>query len=160
MKKSSNNKKQGFTIIEVLIVLAIAGVIMLVIFLAVPSLQRNSRNSQRRSDAAHLSGLVNEYAANHAGRLPVAVGGAANQLDLTDEEFAIIDPKPVTANIFCPSGCSAVGTASTFPANNTTLLVVEGWRCNTTDNTLEVATRAFAITFMVETGGTDQRSCI
>ncbi|HET9850063.1 MAG TPA: type II secretion system protein [Candidatus Saccharimonadales bacterium] len=69
--KKQNNK--GFTIIEVLIVLAIAGVIMLVVFLAVPSLQRNSRNTQRKSDVSHLAGLINEYESNNAGSPPTAI---------------------------------------------------------------------------------------
>ncbi|MDQ3065292.1 MAG: prepilin-type N-terminal cleavage/methylation domain-containing protein, partial [bacterium] len=40
LSRIKNNNK-GFTIIEVLIVLAIAGLIMLIVFLAVPALQRN-----------------------------------------------------------------------------------------------------------------------
>lgn len=52
--------RSGFTIIEVMIVLAIAGVIMLAVFLAVPALQRNSRNSQRQSDASLIAAAVNE----------------------------------------------------------------------------------------------------
>ena len=59
MKKNLFNKK-GFTIIEVLIVLAIAGLILLIVFMAVPALQRNSRNTQRNNDAATLGGAVNE----------------------------------------------------------------------------------------------------
>jgi prepilin-type N-terminal cleavage/methylation domain-containing protein len=47
MSKELTKKADGFTIIEVMIVLAIAGLIMLVVFLAVPSLQRNSRNEPR-----------------------------------------------------------------------------------------------------------------
>ena len=50
------NRKDGFTIIEVLIVLAIAGLIMLIVFLAVPALQRNSRNTQRKNDVANILG--------------------------------------------------------------------------------------------------------
>ncbi|MDB5161280.1 MAG: hypothetical protein JWO96_660, partial [Candidatus Saccharibacteria bacterium] len=64
MSVKLNKKEKGFTIIEVLIVLAIAGVIMLVVFLAVPALQRNSKNTQRRADVAHMAGLINEYEAN------------------------------------------------------------------------------------------------
>jgi prepilin-type N-terminal cleavage/methylation domain-containing protein len=60
-----NNK--GFTIIEVLIVLAIAGVIMLVVFLAVPQLQRNSRNTQRTSDASLIAAGINECLTNRNG---------------------------------------------------------------------------------------------
>jgi len=48
------SKSNGFTIIEVLIVLAIAGLIMVVVFLAVPALQRNNRNNTRKTDARYL----------------------------------------------------------------------------------------------------------
>jgi prepilin-type N-terminal cleavage/methylation domain-containing protein len=49
-KKSSG----GFTIIEVIIVLAIATLIMLIVFLAVPALKRSNRNAARKRDAAYL----------------------------------------------------------------------------------------------------------
>lgn len=55
---------KGFTIIEVLIVLAIAGLIMLIVFLAVPALQRNTRNARRRSDLARFYTSVREYQTN------------------------------------------------------------------------------------------------
>lgn len=48
-------KQRGFTIIEVVLVLAIAGLIFLVVFLAVPALQASQRNQQRTSDLARLS---------------------------------------------------------------------------------------------------------
>jgi len=71
----SNIKKRsegGFTIIEVLIVLAIAGLIMLIVFLAVPALQRNSRNTQRKNDVSGLLSAVNEYANNNQGSYPAS----------------------------------------------------------------------------------------
>ena len=36
--------KKGFTIIEVVLVLAIAGLIFLMVFIALPALQRSQRN--------------------------------------------------------------------------------------------------------------------
>jgi prepilin-type N-terminal cleavage/methylation domain-containing protein len=68
LKKSDSEK--GFTIIEVMIVLAIAGLILLIVFLAVPALQRNSRNTQRKNDVANVAGAVNEYVSNNSGKLP------------------------------------------------------------------------------------------
>jgi prepilin-type N-terminal cleavage/methylation domain-containing protein len=68
--------EKGFTIIEVLIVLAIAGMIMLVVFLAVPALQRNSRNTQRKADVAGILAAYNDYMSNNAGQLP-ATGATA-----------------------------------------------------------------------------------
>lgn len=48
-------RDKGFTIVEVLIVLAIAGLIMVVVFLAVPQLQRNNRNNTRKTDARFVA---------------------------------------------------------------------------------------------------------
>lgn len=63
------NKTEGFTIIEVLIVLAIAGLIMLVVFLAVPALQRNQRNTGRTNDASLVLSAVSECLANKNGQV-------------------------------------------------------------------------------------------
>jgi prepilin-type N-terminal cleavage/methylation domain-containing protein len=49
------NRRHGFTIIEVLVVLAVAGVIMLVVFMAVPALQRMSRNNTTKNEASSLA---------------------------------------------------------------------------------------------------------
>lgn len=67
MHKLLKKDKKGFTIIEVLIVLAIAGLILLIVFLAVPSLQRNSRNTTRNNEAARISAAVTECLTNRNG---------------------------------------------------------------------------------------------
>jgi prepilin-type N-terminal cleavage/methylation domain-containing protein len=59
--------QKGFTIIEVLIVLAIAGLIMLIVFLAVPALQRNQRNNARNADASRWAAAVSECLSNRNG---------------------------------------------------------------------------------------------
>lgn len=71
--KHLKNRQQGFTIIEVMIVLVIAAVILLIVFLAVPALQRNSRNTQRKNDVAGVLGAINEYMANNNGAYPAVV---------------------------------------------------------------------------------------
>ncbi|MDL2363582.1 MAG: type II secretion system protein [Patescibacteria group bacterium] len=70
LKKLNKSKSDGFTIIEVMIVLAIAGLILLIVFLAVPALQRNARNTQRKNDVGGLLSAVAEYSSNHQGSLP------------------------------------------------------------------------------------------
>ncbi len=62
--------KKGFTIIEVVLVLAIAGLIFLMVFIALPALQRSQRNTRRRSDMARILSAFTEYAANNGGSLP------------------------------------------------------------------------------------------
>lgn len=72
MNTKIRNKLEGFTIIEVMIVLAIAGLIMLIVFLAIPALQRNSKNTQYRSEAANITSAVQEYITNNNGSPLVA----------------------------------------------------------------------------------------
>jgi prepilin-type N-terminal cleavage/methylation domain-containing protein len=64
MKQPHPNNKWGFTIIEVMIVLAIAGLIMLIVFLAVPALGRNARNTERRNDLGKFVAAIEEYRIN------------------------------------------------------------------------------------------------
>ncbi len=70
MKKISNDKKRGFTIIEVSLVLAIAGLIFLMIFVALPALQRNSRDAQRKDDLMTYLEQLKKYQTNNRGNLP------------------------------------------------------------------------------------------
>lgn len=72
MAKQSVKSKKGFTIIEVVLVLAIAGLIFLMVFVALPALQRSQRDTQRRQDYADLSSAISSYMTNNNGRLPAA----------------------------------------------------------------------------------------
>ena len=47
--------RSGFTIIEIMVVLAVAGLILLIVFLAVPALEREARNTQRKHDASLIA---------------------------------------------------------------------------------------------------------
>lgn len=70
MVRTNNiNSKRGFTIIEVVLVLAIAGLIFLMVFIALPALQRSQRNTQRRDDYSMLVAAINSYISNNNGRL-------------------------------------------------------------------------------------------
>lgn len=64
-------RERGFTIIEVVLVLAIAALIFLIVFLAVPALQRNQRDTQRRSDVGRLVAQTQNYQSNRRGALPL-----------------------------------------------------------------------------------------
>lgn len=61
---------KGFTIIEVVLVLAIAGLIFLMVFIAWPALQRGRNDTQRRNDVARFVAQVNQYATNNKGNIP------------------------------------------------------------------------------------------
>ena len=70
MLKQGKNSKQGFTIIEVVLVLAIAGLIFLMVFLALPALQRSQRDTQRRNELGEFRTQVVQYQSNNRGRVP------------------------------------------------------------------------------------------
>ncbi|MBR2841591.1 type II secretion system protein [Candidatus Saccharibacteria bacterium] len=72
MKKRNNNSKEGFTIIEVVLVLAIAGLIFLMVFVALPALQRSQRDTQRRNDMARLITAVQNYQAGNKNKVPTS----------------------------------------------------------------------------------------
>ena len=71
MKSTYKNKAgSGFTIIEVILVLAIAGLIFLMVFIALPALQRSQRNTQRRNDVALVLSQINDYQTSNGGLIP------------------------------------------------------------------------------------------
>jgi len=63
----------GFTIVEILIVLAIAGLILLMVFEAIPALERSSRNSQRKQDVSALLQGVAHYELDNSGDFPLSL---------------------------------------------------------------------------------------
>jgi len=63
-------KRDGFTLIEIVLVLAIAGLILVIIFLAVAGAQRGRRDAQRKRDLARIEAQLESYAANHNGQYP------------------------------------------------------------------------------------------
>ena len=76
MKK--HNLYEGFTIIEVVLVLAIAGLIFLMVFLGLPALQRSQRDTARKSWSSSLIANLENARSNNKGSIP-SFGLAKNQ---------------------------------------------------------------------------------
>src|SRR2546430_323874 len=125
--------QKGFTIIEVLIVLAIAGLIILVVFLAVPALQRNARNTQRNSDVSSLVGAMNEYINNSGGATPAAnCTGATPCAWLTNAKTSIFGNGGWTATKFVHTYNAAIpGAAPAGPAGGN-IFLPRLFKCNAT----------------------------
>lgn len=70
MNAQTNNTRRGFTIIEVVLVLAIAGLIFLMVFVALPALQRNQRDQARKGDVGLVATAVTNYTSNNRGSYP------------------------------------------------------------------------------------------
>lgn len=69
---NSKQTNKGFTIIEVVLVLAIAGLIFLMVFVALPALQAGQRDTARKNDASTILSAVNTYAAGNRGAFPTS----------------------------------------------------------------------------------------
>lgn len=79
MKNQSLRK--GFTLIEVVIVLAIAALIMVVVFLAVQGAQRGQRDNTRKDIANRTLSAVTAFKGNNSGTPPTT---AAHMTDLAN----------------------------------------------------------------------------
>ena len=119
MNSINKNTKKGFTIIEVVLVLAIAGLIFLMVFLALPALQRSQRDTQRKNDASRLRAAITDYSSNNRGKLPFNAqhGGSGNLEDRFISNYVLAEK----------NGQKGTGS-STFndPSTNTDYNVVVG----------------------------------
>ena len=156
MKDTYKKKREeGFTIIEVLIVLAIAGLIILIVFLAVPALQRNSRNTQRRNDVSAMLGALQEAVNNNNGQLPADCNGTGANCWVRNAKMSNYDNQSGSVTW---DNRNAAGNVT----NSTTVDQVQVYsyaKCNGGDVTTTNATsRSVAVLFAVETtsGSTPQ----
>lgn len=72
MYKNLKTEEEGFTIIEVVLVLAIAALIFLIVFLALPQLQRSRRDTQRKNDVGQIISRLEQSASNNSGQYPAS----------------------------------------------------------------------------------------
>lgn len=160
MFKKLKEQSRGFTIIEVLIVLAIAGLIMVIVFLAVPSLQRSSRNNQIRNDASVTLGYINEWASNNNGALPVAVCTPGDSGDFYLSRDATCNTSDTLGGKIRGGIPATSGTAN--PPSGTIQAIVVGLnrKCASSAISSSTSNRAFAVGFNVETAGGDTPQCI
>ncbi len=168
LKKSNNRNSKGFTIIEVMIVLAIAGLIILIVLLAVPALQRTGRNTAIKQDAAAIAGGVGEFASNNDGARPdaattnIATAGHVKLANATAGTTAT-DTK-IQASTTVVLG--ADDTAATVTPKNGELTVTFGTKCDpagpASASTFKVlvSKRSTAIVYAIETAGASQSRCL
>ena len=145
MVNKLQRKSEGFTIIEVLIVLAIAGLIMLIVFLAVPALQRNSRNTSYRNEASQLLSAATEFSNNNNGSVPGTVGTAS-------ADAAAIIGLTNNKNI---TNLTIQGAGGTTAAAFDTAVLRTGARCGTPGtggaySTTAGSTRSLALIYAIE----------
>lgn len=167
----TKQNKKGFTIIEVVLVLAIGGLIFLMVFIALPALQRSQRNTQREDDLARVLTAVNDYQTNNSGKTPFEDGDVnPNFLKrYVDEETVYDATKPITTcgdQFKDPDGeCYQIKVAGSAKAGDEgkatglkdfdhTFYVYTNAGCGDLEGTYDVGTgkRQVAIFFVAEGG--------
>jgi len=142
MNVPQDNKK-GFTIIEVVLVLAIAGLIFLMVFIALPALQRNQRDQARKTDVSTIASAVTSYTSNNRGAFPTVTQLSSYLDDLSDNT----DKATVTINTTKPPTVSPADAA---------VVIVPGMKCgaSTNENQALVAgtARQFSVITKLESG--------
>jgi prepilin-type N-terminal cleavage/methylation domain-containing protein len=108
-------KEKGFTLIEIVLVLAIASLLLVIVFLAVSGAQKSRRDSQRKNDLSRVAAGLESYASNNTGAYPATQAafntafGAAGPYDLANANDPL-SGKPYTyAALVTPSGATSAG---------------------------------------------------
>ncbi len=146
--KLQQRKQQGFTIVEVLIVLAIAGLIILVVLLAVPALQRNGRNTAIKNDASAVAGGISEFESNNDGIVPNSITASAGVVAISGASG-----QPTNAKV--QGGTIVNSDGSVTPALGTISARI-GYRCDGA-----ASGRAIAVWYSTEnSSATPQYKCV
>jgi prepilin-type N-terminal cleavage/methylation domain-containing protein len=140
------SKMSGFTLIEVMFVLAIAGLILLIVFEALPALQRSSRNNQRRQDVQTILEAVSHYELNDSGNFPADCTGitaptaCTNGVGTSNDNFLryvgsklVYYDAATSSNPVVLQGQTALATPGPNPVTTSdTVYVYNYQKCNST----------------------------
>jgi prepilin-type N-terminal cleavage/methylation domain-containing protein len=134
-------KEKGFTLIEIVLVLAIAGLLLVIVFLAVSGAQKARRDSQRKNDGAGFAAALEAYAGNNQGSYPAI--GVNPPLNAT--YWSRKDPTTGNAYIFTNAVNVAPAAGTIGYATNAT--------CNGGVGTGAGSARNYAVVTGLEQGG-------
>lgn len=157
MLQQLKKRNSGFTIIEVLIVLAIAGLIMVVVFLAVPNLQRNQRNNGTKTEANNLLAAYSEISDQKNGTV------LSNSVSSTaGSDAAAVKSAANTNTITTVTIQSTAPTLGTTKAATSSATIVTGYSCASDPTVAPVAStaRSVALVYTIETSSGVVSQCI
>lgn len=156
------NSEKGFTIIEVVLVLAIAGLIFLMVFIALPALQRSQRDTARKTDVGSVASAVTSYTNNNRGGFPTTAN-LETQLGVTGTGTGKTY-KDVSANTNNVIVYAAAAAGTITVGNDAEIRVYKGLKCSAVNANGSVtlasgASRQFATVTRLE-GGNNTGYCL
>lgn len=154
---SIKKESKGFTIIEVVLVLAIAGLIFLMVFIALPALQRSQRDAQRKNDLSRLNTALTSYQSNNRGSTPSSfTGNAANSWPSLMARYVRVDndrfADPTGADYILKNG-SGDSTPLTYNSGSPVIRVTVGSVCDGENLSGSQGDRKVAFQMALEGGG-------
>ncbi len=162
---NTQNKTKGFTIIEVVLVLAIAGLIFLMVFLALPALQRSQRDSQRRTDLGRAQTSISNYQSNNKGELPAnnnaSLQSFVNKYIVPTAGDSFIDPLGTNSNqdatqqktYFLKTNSADLGGVFDPEENQNVIYYSKGKSCGSDGALITAGSKKVALSMYLEGGG-------
>lgn len=145
--KRQNEK--GFTLIEIVIVLAIAGLIFVIIFIAIGSAQRSRRDQQRRDTVGQYFAAIDQYASNNNGGIPTT------NAFLTTYSSSLKDPDTGNAPLWNTATNTATSTSG-IVAGNGQICALSGGNPTGDKTTTGATNRNYAAIYWSEGGNASQ----
>lgn len=140
----------GFTIVETMIVLAIAGLIILIVLLAVPALQRSSYNTNMKTDGSAIAAAISDFEGNNGGSIPGSGDFPSNPSSSGVYTIGGGGTGTITSTAKIQSSDKVIyqTTAPSTEPNLVTIVVVSGIGCDGTVNP-----RTVSVYYPVEVAG-------
>lgn len=164
MKVGKHKHNQGFTIVEVLMVLAVAGLIFAIVFAAVPRVQRGRRDTERKQQLATLIAEIESYGSNNRGNFPSTtvnnpgIGSPTGEIITLIESFIETSSDdfadPLTSTSYKESINNSTSVVGVFPQNTGDIYYSSQASCNSTNDQLEAEPvgRTFGAVIKLENG--------
>lgn len=143
-----NRKQQGFTIVELLIVIVVIGILAALVITTFTGIQQKARNTERTTDIKAIHGQVEAYYASN-GRYPTLA-------NLNDANWRALNMKGLDSEALKdPKG--AASTLAATPAANVFSYAVTPGTC---DNGAAGDCTGYTLTATLEGGGTFTKAAL
>lgn len=147
MNVQQEKQQKGFTIIEVILVLAIAALIFLMVFIALPALQRGQRDTARKQDVGDVASAVTNYTGNNQGNFPTSGTAIMSYAKVSSNTTKISVGTKGASTASVKSGEMMITQATTCKQSNP---VASG---TATEDLAAGSTSSFTVVTYLEAGG-------